>query len=509
MATYQDVLNNLSQGMAGQDFQQYASQAGVPVTYNQDTNRLLVNNTAVDMTKAGLQNQNGQLVGSESAYQQLLAPFLEQNTNLMNTTPYQTPEYVKQFMQDMIEKQLAPWNYNMDEDPSVVAARQQLEQSVSQMAGQRGFLYGSNQQDIVAQEFSKIAPMFEEAAYRKQQDFLNRQIELAGVIMQWDDLQANRKMKEAELMQIKADFLLKLDARDLDMFKTMLAQRRFEMELALDTQRLDMMKKEFEMEKAWKSIDTLGYANNETAITLGIKPGTEAGWVKKMIAEHQQQLSIMAQQHKYDLAMLNENKKIEMEMIREQQKVQTESELRLMQTEYGFTKALVGQKEIYRREYEAKQKAEAEAAAEAARREAEAAAAAKEKAKDAQMLEDYSYKYAKNQMMAAYGKNSIVQEKYLDAATKMLYEYYKAGTISISVYNRLKYEYGLPDYQGNYISTSGLALQTQLESGKSAVGQAMAVNAGYMDMLYNSTPTKSSKSSMYMGTNPISIKGVR
>lgn len=446
MANYEEVLSNLSQGLSAQNLQQYASGYGIPVTYNQDVNRLLVNGSPVDMGQ--LQVQNGQVTGTEAAYQQILAPFIQQQTGqVMDTKAYQTPEYIKQFMSEMMQKQLAPWNYNVEEDPSVQAAKAQLEQAMSEMAGKRGFLYGTGQQAIVQQEFSKIAPMFEEVAYQKNKDFLSRQMELAGVVMQWDQMQADRSMKEAELIQVKADFLLKLSARDLDVFKVLLSNRRFEMELALDQQKLDMEKKEFEIEKAWKSVNELGYANNETAMILGIKPGTEAGWVKQMIAQHQSEMSLMAQQHKYDIEMLGVNKKIEMDLIKEQERVTTASQIRMMEVEYGFNMAMVNIKEEHRREYEAMKEAEAKAAAEKAAREAEAEAQAKAEAKLKEDTQDMEYKRARAQVLGKYGKGkAYIPEGVRQGATQELYAMYRAGEISNPVYNMLIYEFSLPDY---------------------------------------------------------------
>ncbi len=448
MATYQEVLNNLTEGLSGQNLQQYASGYGVPVTFNQDINRLLVGGSPVDIAQSGLQVQNGQLVGSETAYQQLLAPFLQQQTSaVMESKVPETPAYIKEFIQQMAQKQMAPWNYNIEEDPSVQAAKAQLEQMMSEVAGKRGFLYGTGQQAIVQQEFSKIAPMFEEVAYQKNKDFLSRQMELAGVLMQWDDMQANRAMKEAELIQMKADFMMKLSARDLEIFKVLLNNRRFEMELALDQQRFDMQKREFKIEKAWKSVNELGYANNETAKILGIKPGTEAGWVKKMIAQHQSEMSIMAQEHKYNVEMLQVNKKIEMELIKEQERVTTASQLRLMEEQYGYDVKIMQQKEKYRREVEAKAKAEAEAAAEAQAREqaAEAQAKAEEKLKLEQM--DFEYKRAKSQIAGKYAtKGNYIPESERPSASAELAGMYMRGEISQETYNRIVYEFSLPEF---------------------------------------------------------------
>lgn len=466
---YEQVLSNLNQGFAGQNFPAYAATQGLNVNYNPELNRLTINNTPVNLSKSGLTLQNGQLIGPESAYQKLMEPFIEQQGGLLGLEAYTTPDYLKQFINDMVQQQLAPYNYNIAEDPTAILAREQLEKSMAEMAGKRGFLYGSQQQDIVAQQFEKVAPAFEEQSYQQHQDFLNRQLQLANVVMQWDQLQANNAKNERELFKMKSEFIMALDAREIDMFKFMLEQRRFEMELALDQERLDMQKKEQEMELAWRKVNELGYADNETAILLGIDPGTEAGWVKQMIAQHQYQMGIMAQKHKYDLEMLAVNKKIEIELMREREKIQLESQLRLMQSEYGLQIAKVQQ--------EAERTAELKAIAdEKARREAEERArqSAEDEIKKTNL--NIEYDWANNQFKYRFVENGIVPDSMLRDAINWLHEMYASGKISNPTYNKLKAVYGLPAYQGSYMSDEAYSLQ-----------QGMATTPGLKMNLTDST----------------------
>ena len=447
MPTYQEMLSNLQQGFAGQDFMSYAQGQGVPVTYNQDVNRLLVGNVPVDMSKLGMQNQEGKLYGSETTYQQLLQPYLNQGpTDIMQLKPYQTPEWIKQYMKDMVAEQMSPYEYNMEEDPSVIQAREQLENSMAAMAGKRGFLYGNAQQQLVNQAFNKIAPMFEEVAYQKNSDRYQRQMQLANTIMQWDDMMANRKMQENELIKMKADFMLQLNQRDLEVFKVMLSQRRFNMELELEEKRFDLEKRKSEMDLAWKKVNEFGYADNETASILGVNPGTEAGWVKQLLLKNKQELAVMKKKNEYDVKMLQINKKLEMDLIKEQEKVKTESEMRLMEVEYGFKTAIMEVEERGRRAVEAKRKAEAEA--EARRRAAEKAAEEKAKLeKESQEHQwDLQYNGIKARFSESYVKNGYVPKEKEDAASKYLYDSLKDGLIDNEVYNRMIAEYWLTEY---------------------------------------------------------------
>lgn len=451
MPDYNQAVANVVKGLAEQNFNQYANTHGVPVAYNPDLQRLTVNNVPVDISKSGLQVQDGKLMGTEDVYKNLLAPFASQGQGTMDQTPYQTPEYIKQFIKDTMAQQTAQFEYNIDESPEAQLAKQQLQDSIAEMTGKRGFLYGSAQQSLVDTEFNKLAPMFEEAAYQRNQDYLNRQMAMVNTVMQWDQIQASNTRDNNQLLRMKSDYIMKLDQRDLELFKTMLNQRRFELELSLDEQKFEMEKKSAEYEIAWKKMDELGYADNETAILLGINPGTEAGWIRKMLAEAQSQMSLMNQKHKNDMEKLNLNKNIEMELIAERSRIQTESQARLMETEYSFDLAMADVRETHRRENEAIAEREREIAEAAAKREAEqrSRVSAQNAAKKTNMTIDYNQgKGMLKGQFSKYIKYGVIQEGQKRAATNYLYELYKNGMISNPTYNRLMAEYRLPDYTG-------------------------------------------------------------
>ncbi len=439
---YQEFLGGLNQGFAGQSLQSYAQNYSVPVTFNPETNRLLINGVPVNIGNTNLEYKNNELFGTELDYQQLLQPFVNQQgivSDTMNYQSYQTPDYIKQYMSEMLERQSQQFSYSFDDDPNVIAAREQLESSISQMAGKRGFIYGSEQQNIVSQQMQKLYPQFEQAAYQREQDFLNRQMALSGVLMQWDQSQANNSMSDWQLLQAKSDFILKLNARDLNVFKAMMEQRRWEMDYQLDERRIRMQETQQKLDTAYKKMDTLGYADKEVSILLGVPVGSKAAWVKKMIAEQNSELAIMKKKFEYDIKMQKVNAQIEKELVAQREKVSLASQLRLMQQEYGYKTKLAEQQEAYRRLAEAK----AQAAAEQRARE-EAVIKQKNQALDTM------YNLTKAHMLDQFtvsGHKTVITGERRTAAINWLYEKMKAGEITREVYNRLKAEYGLPDYE--------------------------------------------------------------
>jgi hypothetical protein len=462
--TYSEFLTNLNSNISNQSFNQYATSYGIPVVYNPETQSLIVNNTPVNMANSGLQLQDNQLYGSEDAYNDMLRPFLgtQQGVGqqIMSQQAHQTPDYIKQFMQEMFERQQQPFSYDFEDDPLVALAREQVESSMAEMAAKRGFLFGSAERDIVGAQMQGLYQQFEDAAYAKEQDFLNRQMKLAGVVMQWDTMQAERKMQASELLNTKAEFIMKLQRRDLDVFKMMLNQRRFEMEMLLDEQRLEMAKKDADLNNAYRKMETLGYADKEVALLLGIPQGTRAQWVQKLMAQKSNDLATMKQKHANDMAMLALNKKIEKELLAEKDRLHVASSLRLMKDEYAYKSALAEVSERHRRILQAKAEAEARAKAEAAERAraAESERRAREKAEKASLDEMYKVEYNRtlNQFKYRFVKNSIVPDSKLKAASEWLFNEYADGKISKETFNRIKATYGLPTYEPSLREQFGL-----------------------------------------------------
>lgn len=425
------------------DLQSYAANYNIPITYNSDVNRLLVNNTPANMENLTV-GQDGKIYGDEQAYKNILTPFL--NQNILSATSYQTPDYIKDFMKQMLTRQSQPFSYDASNDPLVAASRQQLEQSIAEMAGSRGFLYGQARQGIVGQVMQQMLPQFEDRAYQREQDYLNRQMQMANVIMQWDNIQADRSKDQTALLQTKADFIMQLSQRNLDIFKTMLDQRRFDMEYQLNQQRFDMEKKQQELNLAYKKLETLSYADNEVSTLLGIPVGTRATWVQQMLAEEKASLAKMKAQHDYDVKMLSVNAKIEKELTEAREKVSLESKLFMMQQEYSYREALMEQDVKHKREIEAieAERAAKQAAANAAAKEAKAKESTANKIKNEQL--DIEYKWANTYIKNKFAIKGLIEGKYRKIASKWLYEQLKAGDISNAVYNKIIAEYRLTEY---------------------------------------------------------------
>jgi len=441
------------------DFVNFAQQNGVNVVWNPQIGRLLVNNVPVNFGESGLTvSPEGNLMGDMNQYMNLISPFVgnvnnatkqDQIMNQMNEfQQYQTPEAYDQYLRSMIDRQQQPFKYDAETDPRLLAAREELENSVSKMAAERGFLYGSQQQDIVQAQMNKMVPLFEEMAYKKEQDFLNRQVQFADVLMQWDQLQYQRNMDTLEIMKTKADFISRLTQRELEKFKIMAETRNANLEFDLKKQRFDLEKQQSELAQAWKKVDAMGFVDNERSKILGVPAGTKAEWAEKSAREQKNRLDLMAKDYEYKLGLAKANAQIERELFKEEMKVKTESQLRLMAEEYKYDTRLAAVQAEYDVKIQ-KIREEIQAAKEAAAA-AEAKAAAKASAEmditDAEMKAEYTLTRNKLKAQFDMDNNGLIDEDEENNAAKFLIEMVEAG-VSDATVNRLRAEYGIPIYK--------------------------------------------------------------
>jgi hypothetical protein len=301
---------------------------------------------------------------------------------------------------------------------------------------------------------NKTLPMFEEMAYKKEQDFLNRQLQFSNVLMQWDSLQADRNTDFLELIKLKSNFIIKLSSRELENFKVMAEQRQNELSFELEKKKFDLAKKAQELDNEWKRVNNLGYVDNQASIKLGVKVGTKAEWVQKSILEQKNRLALMDKQHQYDLDMAKVNAAIEKELFAEEMKVKNKYELLMMKEQYGYDVKLISEKakidaqimkvkERIAAEEEAARQAEAEARAK--EKEASAAEAADIEAEDEKLKAEY--KYTKNRLKDKFDTNSngLIDKGQKQKAAKFMLDLAREGVDQATI-NRLKAEYGIPDY---------------------------------------------------------------
>jgi hypothetical protein len=275
---------------------------------------------------------------------------------------YETPQATKDIMKGIFATQTEKYNYAAENDPLVKAARENLEQQVTNMVAKRGFKYG-NADDIINSQMTQMIPQFEQIARGEHADFLTRQLNLANTIMQWEKMQFDRSKDQVQLLSQKLDAFNKMEDRDFKVFKMMLEQRNINRTIWLQQQKFALAKKIQESQMALERIEQLGYVDEEASIALGVPVGVKAKWVQQLALEKQNKLELMAKENEYNLQKQAVDAQLERELYELKGRIDLESQLKLQAMTYQYKKDL--QDIELSRDIELKRMAEEAAAAKA------------------------------------------------------------------------------------------------------------------------------------------------
>jgi uncharacterized membrane protein YgcG len=301
--------------------------------------------TDVSQTSGGLVKKTnmktGEYVSPYQAEQQQLAEQL-QGAKLPDTSAA-TQNYVD----SLFSQQTQDFEYDIEKDPLVAKAKENVQQVVMDMANKRGFLYGSYESDIVAQQMEKLAPQFEQMAYDKNSDYLNRQLGLASTMMKWEKIQFDRSKNAIELLRTKLDFFNKLDDREFNVFKTMLDHRNAQRTLSMQERKFDLQKQAQLTSQALDRLENLGYVDNQASIILGFPVGAKAKWVQQAAMEHQNKLELMAKENEYNLIKQKLDADMEKEVYALKTRLDEASKMKYMAMEYQYKKELLALENNY------------------------------------------------------------------------------------------------------------------------------------------------------------------
>lgn len=370
-----DVINNLASGleqaitqavqnaMGSQQQQAPTQQSQAQINANKNA---VTSPHPVDV-KTPMPKVGGMKTGEyQNPYQQQQQQLTQQ---LGNTKLYETPQQTKDLMKGLFVSQTEKYNYAAENDPLVIQARKNLEQSVTNMVAKRGFGATSSVNDLVTNQMTKMIPQFESIARGEHADFLSNQLNLANTMMQWEQIQFDRSKDQIQLITTKIDTFNKMSDRDFQIFKSMLDQRNANRTMYLQLEEFKLSEKLQENKMALQRLENLGYVDEETSITLGVPIGTKAKWAQKLAMEQTNKLALMAQENEYNLKKQQLDADLEKELYTLKNKLDLDSQLKLEAMTYEYKKQL--QDIEFKKEAELlrlQQEAEAAAAAAAASR---------------------------------------------------------------------------------------------------------------------------------------------
>lgn len=296
---------------------------------------------SADITSVSQANQQNVTNMKTGEY---VSPYQQEQQQLLGQLQQQElPEIsdtAKKYRDNIFAQQMEKLNYNPEEDPLVKKAREQLQQSIMDMASKRGFAYGSYLDDAVKSQIDKMAPQFENIAYNRNSDYLNRQIALGNVMIKWETMQFDRKKNAIELLRTKLDFINKLDQREFSIFKMMMDQRNIQRSLHFQELRMDYKRQNQEMTNALNRIELVGYVDNKSSIILGMPVGTKAKWAQQAALDHQNRLEKLAKENEYAIQKQNLDAQMDKELFALQSRLDEASKMKYQALEYQYKQEL-------------------------------------------------------------------------------------------------------------------------------------------------------------------------
>jgi hypothetical protein len=178
----------------------------------------------------------------------------------------------------LIQQTLAStFNYDPTQDKMLQDAAQYANNAIMEQMNSRGILNSSITGDKFQQMYKELMPQYYNLAYQRYNDNLNNQFKKIEVLNQMNEQDYNRyyQFASASINQIEnIDTKAYTSFKDnLDFIDKQLTRKEKEKS---DT----LMLEEKKIANAYDRLNTLGYADNKTALTLELPVGTPSGTAK-------------------------------------------------------------------------------------------------------------------------------------------------------------------------------------------------------------------------------------
>jgi len=276
---------------------------------------------------------------------QYISPYQSQMNQLMqqlqNMTPYQTPPELEQYLMSLLTAAQQPFSYDPTQDQALMNAQEKAGKDIREGMGDKNLLYSSATLTNMAQAQGSLVPEYEMRAYQRHADQRNREIQMATVLMQWDQMQADRWTDQLNLVVTKFNYIMQLDAMNFETFQVLLDQRNWEKQYQLQQEQLALERQQWEIENAYARVDALGYVDNKASTILGLPVGTKAQWVLELEKQHAMQMELLKKEHEYQVALQKKQAAIEKELVKYKAQLDEAAAKKLQAEQYKLDKQLL------------------------------------------------------------------------------------------------------------------------------------------------------------------------
>ena len=196
--------------------------------------------------------------------------------NFLNklSTKYENP-YTAQQEKIFDKVYKSRFSYNPETDTGLQAAQKQAQNSVTRDAASRGILNSTDATYYSGLATSQLVPQYEQMAYSRYQD-------------------ENQRLMNLSTM------LSNMNSQDIQVWQANNTEKYNNTMLTLQKEQQAQQKQQNDIENAYNKVEMLSYADNESAVILGVKPGTPATSVRQATQEKLNQIELM-------IAQTNEN----------------------------------------------------------------------------------------------------------------------------------------------------------------------------------------------------------
>lgn len=343
---------------------EYAKAKGYQdVTYDSKTGNYSINGQTLDQNAlTGLNKQQNELYGTEDQYAKILnqyaissgqgqyiSPYESQMQQLYQEleayTPYETPQETQIYLSNLLQSATQPFSYNAAEDQALQSAMQNVAEEGFAASASKGTLYSGGTVANIARAQGVLIPEYEAKAYSRFADERNREFQMASTIMEWDQMQADRKTDQLKLIQTKFDYMMNLDQLEFQKFQTLLDQRNFEKQLEIDRASLELAQKQQQIDAQWARVNQMGYVDNQASIVLGVAPGTKAQWVQQMEAEKKNQYDLLQKEYDNQKKLAQEQAKVDKALANYKNKLDEATALKVAKKEYEYNVQLMNKEQ--------------------------------------------------------------------------------------------------------------------------------------------------------------------
>lgn len=226
------------------------------------------------------------------------------NYNQWASQPYESQyaDEIEAMVRDILSR---TFDYDPADDAQFQRASKELTRNVMESMNARGILNSTVTENQVQQGVSDLLPQYQQIARQQFMDEGNQLMSQIDMLMGIDESQYGRYQDEGERLANALGIVMDMDEMQYKRWSEAYERRYRESRDKIADEQAAAEVERQKIQDAWKRVDDMRYADNETALILGIEPGTLSREAKIARDEAEQRLKEQKQSLANQLAVIN------------------------------------------------------------------------------------------------------------------------------------------------------------------------------------------------------------